>query len=287
MEPKLNKIKVIVPFYNPGDFLTTCINTLLTQDYGNYEVLFIDDCSTDGSYEKIPACTYKTDDDGNPVSDEKGEPIIVDMHPILKVTKCLNVLAWRSSERVTALSNIHNGIINFCKDPDDIVILLDGDDWLINKHVLSYVNDFYNQNECWMMYGSSKWTDGRKCFSTPYPEVEFQNIRRAPYRISHLRSFRAGIYQEIGRQDPDFKCMQEVNGEGWYRTCYDVAMFLPMLEIAGFDKVKHNSKPLYIYNRDNPISDDKVSQENQTRVHREVLTKPAFKKVESYKTEKE
>lgn len=286
MEPKQNKIKVIVPFYNPGDFLNTCINTLLTQDYPNYEVLFIDDCSTDGSYDKIPACTVKTDDAGKPIYDVKGEPVIVDTHPILKATKCLNILAWRSSVRNTALRNIHNGVMNFCTDPDDIVVLLDGDDWFINKSVLSYVNDFYNQTNCWMMYGSSKWTDGRKCFSTPYLEEEFKNLRRAPYRISHLRSFRAGIYHEIGRQDPEFNCMKEINGGDWYRSCYDVSMFVPMMEIAGYDKVKHNEKPLYIYNRDNPISDDKVSQETQTRIHMEVLTKNPFRKIESYKTEK-
>ena len=75
MDKKLNKIKVIIPFYNPGNFLDSCIGSVLTQDYENYEVLFIDDCSTDGSFDKIPACTFKTNAHGTPVMDAEGQPI--------------------------------------------------------------------------------------------------------------------------------------------------------------------------------------------------------------------
>ena len=71
-----NKIKIIVPFFNPGDFLDNCISSVLTQDYDNYEVLFIDDCSTDNSYSKIPSCIYKTDSENKPILDENGECII-------------------------------------------------------------------------------------------------------------------------------------------------------------------------------------------------------------------
>lgn len=279
---KQNKIKVLVPFYNPGDFLDMCINSVLTQDYPNYEVLFIDDCSKDNSYNKIPACTYKVDESGNPELDENGQLIILEKHPILEKTKCLNVIAWRASSRATALPNIHNGIMNFCTDPEDIVVILDGDDWLYSKGSLSYINQFYNDNpECWMMYGSSKWTDGRKCCSSAYPEHEFRHLRAAPFRVSHIRTFRAGLYHKIAEQDPSFSCMKDKNGE-WYQMTYDVAMFLPMLEMAGFNHVKHNPKPLYIYNRDNPISDDRTNQQLQWDIHAEINQKTPFKSINDY-----
>lgn len=283
MENKLNKIKVIIPFYNPGSFLDSCIGSILTQDYDNYEVLFIDDCSTDGSFSKIPACTFKTNEDGSPALDENNKPIIESKDAILEVTKCKNLVAWQSSHRNTALANIHNGIVNFCTDPDDIVVILDGDDWLYNKSVLSYVNDFYNQHDCWVMYGSSKWTDGRPCCSRPYTREEWPNLRKTQFKVSHLRTFRAGVYHEIAKQDPLFNCMKDANGE-FYRMTYDVAMFFPILEIAGFDKVKHNDKILYVYNRSNPISDDKVNQELQWSIHREISLKNKFNQIESYKT---
>jgi glycosyltransferase involved in cell wall biosynthesis len=283
MSEKLNKIKVVVPFYNPGAFLDNCINSVLTQDYENYEVLFIDDMSTDGSYQKIPACTFKMNPDGTPAKNEEGHIIIEDTHPLLKKTKCKNVLAWRSSQRNTALPNIHNAVMHFSQDPDDIIVLLDGDDWLLGKGVLTYLNDFYNEHDCWVTYGSASWTDGRKCFSRPYTEQEFKYLRSTPFKVSHLRSFRAGVYHAIGKQDNDFKCFKEIKDDSWYKMTYDVAIYFPLMEVAGFNKVKHNPKPLYVYNRGNPISDDKVSQETQTRIHEEISGKKSFKQIDSYK----
>lgn len=35
-----NNIKVITPFYNPGEFLETCVNTLMSQKYDNEYFLF-------------------------------------------------------------------------------------------------------------------------------------------------------------------------------------------------------------------------------------------------------
>lgn len=280
-----NKIKVIVPFYNPGKYLDRCINSLLTQDYDNYEILFIDDSSTDGSFGKIPAAKYKSNEEGKILLDEKGEKVIESIHPLLKKTKCKNILAWRSGERVTALPNLHNGIMQFCGESDDIVVIVDGDDWLMDRGALSYINDYYNEHpECWMMYGSSKWTDGRQCCARPYTEKDFENLRKAPFKISHIRTFRAGLYHKIGQQDEDYNCMKDKDGK-WYTMTYDVAMFLPMLEMAGLEHIFYNDKPLYMYNRDNPISDDKVDQQKQWDIHSEILKKNTFERIETFQKE--
>ena len=285
MEKKLNKIKVIIPFYNPGQFLDMCINSVLTQDYDNYEVLFIDDCSTDGSYDKIPGCTFKTNPDGTLELDVDGKHVIDEEKtpPILQITKCKNVVAWRSSHRNTALPNIHNSVMNFCTDPDDIVVIVDGDDTFLGRNALSIVNDFYNEHDCWFSYGSSIWTSGQKDFSRPYTKENFSRIRKVPFQISHLRTWRAGAYFQIEKQDPNLNCFKDKKGE-WYRSCYDVPICFALCEISGFDKVKHNSKPIYVYNRNNPISDDKVDQNLQTSIHIETSGKPSFKRVKDYKT---
>ena len=50
--PKANyKFSVIVPVYNKKDYLTQCIDSILSQTYENLELLLIDDESTDGSGE--------------------------------------------------------------------------------------------------------------------------------------------------------------------------------------------------------------------------------------------
>lgn len=286
MEKKLNKIKVIVTFYNPGEFLKNNVNSLLTQDYDNYEVLYINDASTDKSENLIPASFFKMKADGTPELDSDGKPVI-DIEktpPILQQTKCKGVTLWNSSERNTALPNIHNGVMNFCTDPEDIVVLVDGDDWLTNKSSLSFVNDLYNEHDCWFSYGSAIWTAGQKCFSRPYTKENFSNIRKVPFQISHLRAWRAGAYFQIVKQDPELKCFKDKNGD-FFKMAYDVPLCFALCEISGFDKVKHNSKPIYVYNRDNPISEDKVNQELQTAVHIETSNRPPFKQVKNYITE--
>lgn len=245
-----NRIVVISAFYNPGEFLDNCVSSLLSQKYDNFKIVFVDDCSTDGSFDKLPK------DDNR-------------------------VVIVKNETRKTALENLHNAIMNHC-EPDDIVAFVDGDDWLPNKKVLSYVNDFYNQHDCWIMYGQASWTDGRRGFASAYPDSEFSNLRKAPFRVSHLRTFRAGLYQKIQEQDSIFSCMKDKSGE-FYKMTYDVAIMLPIMEMAGPDKTKFNDTILYIYNRNNPISDDRVNQQLQWSIHAEINQKPQFKKIENYK----
>lgn len=255
-----NKLVIITPFYNPGEFLEKCVATVMSQRYDNFKAIFIDDCSTDGSFDRLP----------------KDNP---------------KAVVIKNTIRKTALENLHDAIMNHC-DADDIVVLVDGDDWLPNKNVLSFINDFYNQNDCWIMYGQASWTDGNKGCAIAYPNKDyFDNIRNAPmfsngqpggYFVSHIRTFKAGVYQKIKEQDENFSCLKDKKGE-FYKMTYDVAMMLPIMEMAGFDKVKFNDKVLYTYNRGNPISDDRVNQQLQWDIHLEIYKKPNFKQIESYK----
>lgn len=44
---RFNKISVIVPAYNVENYIAYCIHTICIQNYGNYEVIVVDDGSTD------------------------------------------------------------------------------------------------------------------------------------------------------------------------------------------------------------------------------------------------
>lgn len=45
------EVSVIVPMYNSEAFLDRCVTSLLQQTFDDYEVILVDDCSTDGTYE--------------------------------------------------------------------------------------------------------------------------------------------------------------------------------------------------------------------------------------------
>ena len=44
-------LSVLIPNYNYGNYLGYCLESLLSQTYNNFEVLFSDNRSTDNSFE--------------------------------------------------------------------------------------------------------------------------------------------------------------------------------------------------------------------------------------------
>ena len=67
-------VSVIIPNYNHSKYLKIRINSVLSQDYSNFEVIILDDCSTDNSREIIESyrndahiveVIYNTENSGN------------------------------------------------------------------------------------------------------------------------------------------------------------------------------------------------------------------------------
>jgi glycosyltransferase involved in cell wall biosynthesis len=56
---KKNLISVIMPVYNRENYLDDSIQSILKQSYSNFEFIIIDDCSTDGSKNKIKSYVKK------------------------------------------------------------------------------------------------------------------------------------------------------------------------------------------------------------------------------------
>ena len=50
---KNEKVSIILPIYNSEKFLEKTLNSILNQTYTNWELIIIDDCSTDNSQKII------------------------------------------------------------------------------------------------------------------------------------------------------------------------------------------------------------------------------------------
>ncbi|MBQ9022279.1 MAG: glycosyltransferase family 2 protein [Eggerthellaceae bacterium] len=55
------RVSVILPVYNPGTFIDRCIDSLQQQLLDGLEFIFVDDCSTDGSMDKVEAWASQDD----------------------------------------------------------------------------------------------------------------------------------------------------------------------------------------------------------------------------------
>lgn len=53
------KVSIMVPVYNAKDFIIECIESILSQDYKNLELVVSDDCSTDGTQQILK--NYESD----------------------------------------------------------------------------------------------------------------------------------------------------------------------------------------------------------------------------------
>jgi len=54
----MNKITIVVPFYNVEDYIAECLKSLIKQTYSNIEILCIDDGSSDDSYQIVESFSH-------------------------------------------------------------------------------------------------------------------------------------------------------------------------------------------------------------------------------------
>jgi hypothetical protein len=67
-----------------------------------------------------------------------------------------------------ALPNILDAAHNYCQ-PEDIFIVIDGDDYLLGKHVFKLFNAAYSNSDIWVVYSNFLDISGRIGYSRRYP----------------------------------------------------------------------------------------------------------------------
>ena len=245
-----NKFIIVTPLYNVEKWINYCVTSVVKQKYDNYEHYIIDDISTDETNTIIKKyCKHN--------------------HRTKLIT---------NTEKKYALKNIYDTLEDLDIDDNDIIVILDGDDWLANKVVLQRLNDIYNKNDCWMTYGSyvEYPSNRRGKFSKKIPERTINNslYRESEWMSSHLRTFRYKLWKKIDKQD-----FINPKTNNFIKAAWDLAFVFPMLEMSG-KKALYVEDILYIYNRENPLNEDKVDHNKQLNEESYIRSKDKYQLLE-------
>ncbi|MCP4262043.1 MAG: glycosyltransferase [Planctomycetes bacterium] len=214
VKQQTNTIKICVPFHNPGHWLDNTVESLLHQDYKKFDVIFVDDASSDGSHQAVPS-DYK------------------------------HIKLVRNKTR-QGKGKIMTTFIEQNTQANDICLMLDGVSWLANKKVLSFVNQYYNEHECQLFYGQFRQANGKLGNTMPFPDEEALSTAKEYSFESSLKTFRVELYQELSQADPELSCLKDDNGKWLDDGDANHQLICSLMEQAGFKQVHFTDEVLSV-----------------------------------------
>lgn len=237
------KFNIITTCYNVEKWIYNCVTSVKEQKYTNWDHYIIDDRSTDKTWDILK------------IEKEKNKHLKIGQ-PSIKAGNLYNqwqLLTW------------------FNLEYNSVIIHLDGDDWLKDNEVLSYLADIYNSNpELLATYGNYETTDGSPsiCKEKPAGEPYRESIIKG-WKYSHLRTYKKRMFNYIKVED-----LRDSSGK-FFPYAPDVAIFLPILEMAD-ERVHFCPRINAVYNRHNVLNEDKVNLQGQVNAALEIYQKPSY-----------
>ncbi len=234
--------------YNVEEWISENIQMLRQQSYQNFNVVVIDDISTDNTVNLV----------NDAINDDQRFNFVI------------------NTEKKYKTRNVVDGITYANAAPEDVIILLDGDDRLFDENALQTVADTYAKDDCWMTYGSFVRSSGRKKNCKAYQQsiIDAHSYRQNKWLGSHLKTFKYALWCKLD-MNIFYVSEEEVNNavkrsllslnfkhwlawrtikakelhdaSGLYiRRVDDKAFSYPMLEMSG-ERASFIDSPLYYY----------------------------------------
>lgn len=124
------RFSIILPIYNVEKYLKECVDSILKQTFRDYEIILVDDGSTDGSPELCDK--------------------LAETYDFIRVIHKANGGA-ADSRNVGLKSAI-----------GDYILFIDSDDFILSEHFLEDVNNSFSENVDMVLYKYSKFFDDTK-----------------------------------------------------------------------------------------------------------------------------
>ena len=246
------RFQIVVTTGNSENWIAQCLRSIADQRCRwPWQCLVIDDASSDGTADQIQRALASIE------------------NPSIRNA----FQAKRNETRQGALANLIAGFeqLDTAAHPMDVLIPIDGDDWLFSPTSLDTIAALYEEQHCWMTYGGLlTWPEGELSHTAVPEEVmETASYRQSAWMTSHLRSFRSHLWHAIADQD-----LRDQQAQ-YYDVTWDMAMMFPMLEMAG-QRIARPQNAVYVYNCHNPLSDHQIKREQQYAAELEIRSKPPY-----------
>ena len=241
------RIIIVAASYNNAQWYKIHLRSIFSQKYHNFHLIYIDDCSLDGTAIRVQEYVTK--------------------HGVEQ-----QVTLIRNKSRQGALANQYKAI-HSCNDRD-IIIILDADDWFAHDKVLETINNLYQTGGVWLTYGQYVEFPLKKtglCEPTLEEYIETNTCRYYASGFSHLRTFYAGLYKQIKIEDL-------LHNGKFYPVNADMATMLPMVEMAGYH-IRFIPEVLMIYNKANNLNDHKVNLPLVDKCGKEIRARTPYEKI--------
>ncbi len=241
---------IVICSYNNSEWIKKNLDSVFRQTYKNWRIIYTDDQSTDNTYSFAHAYSHA-----------------MNLHGKVKLI--------HNKNRKKALANLYHAI-HLCK-PNEIVVVLDGDDFLANNNVLAYLNDVYQDPNIWLTYGQfEEYPSGNKgwCVAMPDEVIANNAFRDFTHGPSHLRTFYAGLFHKIKKEDLLY------NGD-FFAMTYDLAIMYPMIEMARLGHFKFIDEILLTYNTVNSLNDHKVDANLQGQLAQIIRKKDRYEALQA------
>ncbi len=230
------RFKIVVPSFNSVDYLPKTLQSIEMQTFKDYDVCIIDDGSTLKKQREIIE-DFSKRNGWKKIFHQTNQGALQGLVEAIKLLEC---------------------------EDSDVVVVIDGDDWLAYEHVLDTLHRAYTDHDILMTWGQCEIYPPGKTpmkYAQPIPEmvIDQQLYRDIPFVFWHPATFKYFLWRHIDDRD-----LRDINGE-YFRVLKDKATLFPMLEMCGHKKM-FIGETLYIYNIGNPLNDYANSREEIDRV---------------------
>tara|TARA_R100000315_G_C5233814_1_gene144889 strand:+ start:1939 stop:2655 length:717 start_codon:yes stop_codon:yes gene_type:complete len=217
-------MKILMGFYNAEKYIQRSILSVMSQNFKDYKCYITSDKSTDNSVDLVNQIIK---------NDERFE------------------LVEDTDIKLYQTGNFDRNIRNNKEiDDNEVLVEVDGDDFLPDVNVLNRINNVYKDPNVWIANGSFQYANSSPGFSQA--QTDFDNLRASRFTASHIRTWRAFLWRNIKPED-----LRDENGDYW-QWSGDLCFMFPMLEMSGPEHYKFMNDINYIYNEDNIINEHKV-----------------------------